>query len=78
MCANEAIRFKLHERLLALDAANIELMKMVVLSLVGSEHWEEAVAEHRAKIVDLEFALEEQSALRTNVDSGVQAGQNHG
>lgn len=78
MCANEAIRFKLHERLLALDAANIELMKMVVLSLVGSEHWEAAVAEHRAKIVDLESTLEEQSALMTNVDSGVQVGQNHG
>ena len=78
MCAYEAIRFKLHECLLALDAANIELMKMVVLSLVGSEQWEEVVAEHRVKISALESALKEQAALTTDPNFAVQIGQNHG
>lgn len=57
MCSIEEIRFKLHERLLALDASNVELMKLVVLDMVGGAEWTETVAEFRGKIADLESVL---------------------
>lgn len=67
MCSAEEIRFKLHERLLALDASNVQLMKLVVLDMVGGGEWKQAVAEHRFNVADLESALSLQAANHLGV-----------
>lgn len=64
MCSYEEIRFKLHERLIAMDASTIELLKLVALGFVGSNGWREAVGEHRSNLAELESTLEEQAAFQ--------------
>lgn len=60
MRSAEEIRFELHKRLLALDASNVELMKLVVLDMVSGSDWDEAVAELRLNVADLESILTRQ------------------
>lgn len=64
MGSYEDIRFKLHERLIAVDASNIELLKLVVLGFIGSTGWTQAVGGYRANLAELESALQEQVAFQ--------------
>jgi hypothetical protein len=64
MCDRETVRFQIHERLLALDASNIELMKLVSLDLIGSDAWVEAVQEHTDKVESLQPLLKQSEAVR--------------
>ena len=63
MGSYEDIRFKLHERLIAVDASNIELLKLVVLGFIGSTGWTQAVG-GCANLAELESALQEQVAFQ--------------
>jgi hypothetical protein len=59
MPSNEAIRFEVHKRLLAVDAANIELMKYVSLDLVGSDQWSDSLASFWGAVSELKSFLNE-------------------
>jgi hypothetical protein len=65
MESDEDIRFHTHELLLRLDAATIELMKLVGLGLIASPLWNEAVIKQRTAFKALHEALEDIPATQT-------------
>jgi hypothetical protein len=62
--SDEAMRFQAHERLLELDAATVEMMKLVTLDQLGSREWRDAVQVQREAFETLQatFASTPQEA----------------
>jgi hypothetical protein len=54
---NEEMRFKAHERLLELDAATVEMMKLVTLDQLGSREWRDAVQVQREAFETLQATV---------------------